>query len=65
MRPQRRPSTVTGAPPDNAEELVIGVLMKPYTDRTLKSALTAVDSYLTGKRARPPKGLTLFPMAKA
>lgn len=52
---------VTGGPPDNASELVIGVLMKPYTDRTLKSALTAVDCYLAGKKARPPKGLTLFP----
>ena len=55
---------VTGAAPDNAAELVIGVLMKPYTDRTLKSALAAVDCFLAGKKARPPTGLTLFPMAK-
>jgi two-component system, response regulator PdtaR len=54
---------VTGAPPDNAEELVIGVLMKPYNHRTLKSALTAIDCYLAGEKARPPKGLTLFPKA--
>lgn len=52
---------VTGKAPSNASEIVIGVLMKPYTDRTLKSALAAVDSYLSGKKARPPKGLTLFP----
>jgi CheY-like chemotaxis protein len=52
---------VTGNPPENASELVVGVLMKPYTDRTLKSALTAVDCHLAGKKARPPRGLTLFP----
>ena len=55
---------VTGHAPDNSSELVVGVLMKPYTDRTLKAALTAVDSFLAGKKARPPKGLTLFPKAE-
>jgi len=54
---------VTGAAPDNSSELVVGVLMKPYNDRTLKSALKAVDRYLAGKKARPPRGLTLFPKA--
>jgi CheY-like chemotaxis protein len=56
---------VTGAAPDNASELVIGVLEKPYNNRTLRSALTAVDCYLAGKKARPPKGLTLYPDVKA
>jgi len=56
---------VTGAAPANAEELVIGVLLKPYNHRTLRSALMCVESYLSGKKARPPRGLTLFPMAKA
>jgi len=55
---------VTGAPPDNASELVIGCLMKPYSDRTLKLALAAVDKYLAGEKVRPPKGLTLYPSAK-
>ena len=54
---------VTGDAPDNASELVIGVLMKPYNHRTLRSALSAIDSYLAGEKARPPKGLTLFPKA--
>jgi CheY-like chemotaxis protein len=54
---------VTGAAPDNASELAIGVLAKPYNDRTLKSALTAIDCYLAGGKARPPKALTLFPKA--
>jgi DNA-binding response OmpR family regulator len=55
---------VTGAPPDNASELVIGCLMKPYSDRILKAALAAVDKYLAGEKVRPPKGLTLYPLAK-
>ncbi len=55
---------VTGAPPDNASELVIGCLMKPYNARTLKLALAAVDKYLAGDKARPPNGLTLYPSAK-
>ena len=55
---------VTGAAPDNANELVVGVLMKPYTHRTMRAALKAVDSYLAGKKTRPPSGLTLFPKAE-
>ena len=55
---------VTGAAPDDASELALGCLMKPYNDRTLKAALTAVDKYLAGEKARPPRGLTLYPAAK-
>ena len=55
---------VTGAPPENAHELVVGVLLKPYSLGTMRSALKAVDCYLAGKKARPPKGLTLFPKAE-
>ena len=55
---------VTGAPPDNAHELVVGVLMKPYSHRTMRATLKAVDSYLAGKKARPPSGLTLYPKAE-
>jgi len=55
---------VTGAAPDNAAELAIGCLMKPYNDRTLKAALIAVDKYLAGEKARPPKGLVLYPTAE-
>jgi DNA-binding response OmpR family regulator len=54
---------VTGAPPDNAHELVVGVLMKPYSHSTMRATLKAVDSFLAGKKARPPKGLTLYPKA--
>ncbi|MCF2513595.1 response regulator [Sphingomonas sp. G124] len=55
---------VTGALPENASELVIGCLLKPYSDRTLKATLAAVDKYLAGEKVRPPRGLTLYPSAK-
>lgn len=55
---------VTGDPPDNADQLVIGCLLKPYTDRTLKAALASVDKFLAGEKVRPPRGLTLYPDAK-
>ena len=54
---------VTGAAPDGVEDMVIGVLMKPYNHRTLRSSLSCIDCYLAGEKARPPKGLTLFPKA--
>ncbi len=51
---------VTGYPPDNACDLAIGCLSKPYNERTLKAALDAVDRYLSGKPPKPPRGLELF-----
>ena len=36
----------TGLAPDNASDLVLGCLMKPYNERTLKAALRAVDRLL-------------------
>ena len=55
----------TGLAPDNASELVIGCLMKPYTDRTLTAALKAVDEHLSGGKAKPPKGLILYERAES
>ena len=52
----------TGLAPDNAAELAIGVLLKPYNDRVLKAALKAVDEHLQGRPVKPPSGLTLFPL---
>jgi len=54
----------TGLAPDNAAELALGCLMKPYNDRTLKAALKAVDLYLRGEKAKPPKGLILYEKAE-
>jgi len=50
----------TGQVPEEASELVLGCLMKPYNDRTLKAALEAVDQHLQGGKVRAPKGLTLY-----
>jgi len=50
----------TGMAPDEASELGVGCLMKPYNDRTLKAALLAVDQHLQGTKVRAPKGLTLY-----
>ena len=54
---------VTGFPPDNAADLSLGCLLKPYTERTLKAALKAVDQHLAGEKAKPPKGLQLYPVS--
>jgi len=50
----------TGQAPEAAGELVIGCLLKPYTSRTLKAALQAVDQHLAGKKVDAVKGLTLY-----
>jgi len=51
----------TGQVPDGAGELVVGCLLKPYTSRTLKAALLAVDQHLAGKKkVDAVKGLTLY-----
>ena len=51
---------VTGHPPDNAHELAVGCLLKPYNERQLKKALECVDQHLAGKTAKVPKGLELY-----
>ena len=50
----------TGMVPDEADGLVVGCLMKPYSQKTLKAALTAIDQHLQGGKVRPPKGLILY-----
>lgn len=51
---------VTGFPPDNACDLAIGCLRKPYTERTLRRALDAVDRFIGGKTVTAPEGLEIF-----
>ncbi|HEY1144567.1 MAG TPA: response regulator [Sphingomicrobium sp.] len=46
--------------PPESVELAVGCITKPYTERTLKLTLTAVDKHLSGQRAKPPKGVELF-----
>ena len=50
----------TGKPPEDAETLALGHLLKPYNERTLKAALKAVDRHLSGENAKPPPGLVLY-----
>lgn len=51
---------VTGHPPDNAHELAIGCLHKPYTERQLRQALEAVDKHLAGKKPKVPAGMEIY-----
>ena len=55
----------TGLAPDNAADLVLGCLMKPYSEWTLKAALKAVDQYLAGEKVKPPRGLILYERAES
>jgi two-component system, response regulator PdtaR len=54
---------VTGHPPDNAHELAIGCLRKPYSERQLKMALDAIDQHLSGKQPKLPKGMEIYARA--
>lgn len=52
---------VTGNCPDEARALGMGWLAKPYSSKTMRSALDAIDRKLQGKSARRlPSGLTLY-----
>ena len=57
-------STGHELPPESVQ-LAIGCIAKPYTERTLKLALNAVDKHLSGGRAKPPKGVQLFVVPEA
>jgi two-component system, response regulator PdtaR len=46
--------------PRESVGLALGCISKPYSERTLKLALEAVDKRLAGKSAKPPKGVELF-----
>ena len=46
--------------PAESAQLALGCITKPYNERTLKLALNAVDKRLSGKIAKPPKGVELF-----
>ena len=46
--------------PKESMELALGCISKPYTERTLKLALDAVDKRLAGKRSKTPRGVELF-----
>ena len=52
---------VTAHPADGATGLGIGCLAKPYSEKVLKSALSALDRHLQGKHLKKvPPQLTLY-----
>ena len=55
----------TAVPPEGAEALGLGVLLKPYSERRLKAALKVVDQLFDGKVVEAPEGMILFPPALA
>ena len=46
--------------PEDAAEVAVGCLSKPYTERQLRDALDSVDRLLGGERVKPTKGLELY-----
>jgi DNA-binding response OmpR family regulator len=55
---------VTGNCPVEAQTLGLGCLAKPYSEKTLKSALEAIDDKLQGRKMRKlPAGLRLYEQA--
>jgi len=50
----------TGLAPDEASDVALASLMKPYSQRILKAALEAVDQHLQGGKVRAPKELILY-----
>ena len=52
--------------PDEAATLALGCLAKPYSERTLKNALSSIDRHLAGEPVKkPPKGMQFFPGEEA
>ena len=46
--------------PDESQQLALGCITKPYSERTLKAALDAVDKHLGGEKVKTPKGFAFF-----
>ena len=51
---------VTGHEPPDASSMAIGCLHKPYSERQLRRALDNIERHLSGKPAKPQKGLEFF-----
>ena len=50
--------------PQEAEALAIGVLAKPYSERTLRGALESIERMLAGEQPKPPRGMQMFNTGK-
>ena len=51
---------VTATPPEGAEQIALGYMLKPFQERTLRAALREVDNKLAGQRVKKIDGLVLF-----
>ena len=52
--------------PAESVKLAVGCINKPYSERTLKLGINAVEKHLAGEKAKPPKGMEIFvPMTGA
>ncbi|MBV9842824.1 MAG: response regulator [Sphingomonadaceae bacterium] len=51
---------VTGACPTEAQGVAVGCLAKPYTQKQLLSAISAIERKVGGRAPKPVTGLTLF-----
>jgi CheY-like chemotaxis protein len=51
---------VTATPPENAEEIAVGYMLKPFQERTLRAALREVEKKLAGERIKKVDGLVLY-----
>jgi len=55
---------VTGNCSEEARALALGCLAKPYSEKTLRAALSAIERQLQGRpMKRPPPQLTLYEVA--
>ena len=50
----------TGHPYPGAAEIAVGCLLKPYSERQLKTAIECIDRHLSGETVKPRKGLEIF-----
>jgi CheY-like chemotaxis protein len=46
--------------PEESQQLALGCISKPYSERTLKAALDAVNKHLAGEKVKTPKGFAFF-----
>jgi len=50
----------TGHEYEGAQEIAVGCVRKPYTDRQLMKAIECIDRHLQGRKVKVPKGVELF-----
>jgi len=50
----------TGHPYPGADQIAVGCLLKPYSERQLCKAIESVDRHLQREKVKPQQGLQLF-----